>query len=59
MILQKSFEYDDLVLNKYLLLLLVVLKTVVLLNISPGNHDQFLFKDSLIERSKSQHLFEI
>ncbi len=33
----ESFEYDELVLKKYLLLL-VVLKTVVLYNIPPGNY---------------------
>ncbi len=33
MILQKSFVYDDLLLNKHVLLLLSMLKTVVLLNI--------------------------
>jgi len=52
MILQKSFKYADLLLNKYFLLLSSsILKTVVLFNIFVET--VILFQDSVMNRNNS------
>jgi len=57
MILQKSFQHDDLVLKKHFLLLSSMLKEIVMLNIFEKKKMCDTFQDSLINRKFKRTAF--